>query len=268
MGFELVRRCGTEVVPKSQKKTSDRESGAACVRVMATKAEDPKSFVTEVRLQGGGELGLVKSLSGFKKGRHAVPDAVNAATEAFLGRLCMEELGDESEEWFQRARADLGYKRKQVTLEVAGARAVLSAVDFTFEISYTLESRDPGTFVKTRILHQLTTGKLGDPQFEELFAGQFDEIVFELTKGARVEAVIDAVEELDGAGGLRVNYPSDCRECTLTVEGVEAEVVCDGATLLMRFPRAGGPMELVEAFGAVRRAFSLSKKTALAGLLG
>ena len=189
---------------------------------MATKAEDPKTFVAEVRLRGGGEVGLVKALAGFKKGRHAVPDAVNAATEAFLGRLCAEELTDESEEWFQRARNDLGYKRKQVTLEVSGGLAVLSAVDFTFEISYLLDSRDPGTFVKTRMLHQLTTGKLGDECFEAMFAGQFNEIVFELTKGAQVEAVIDAVEELDGAGGLTVNYPSDYRDCTLSVAGVEA----------------------------------------------
>lgn len=235
---------------------------------MAKKAEDLKTFVADVRLRGGGETGVVKLLSGFKKGRHAVPDSVNPATEAFLANLCAVELKDESEEWFQRARAELGYKRKQVTLEVERALAVLSAEDFTFEIAYALDARDPSTYVKTKTLHQLTTGKLGDDRFEELFAGQFNEIIFELTKGAQVEAVIDAVEDLNGQGGLAVNYPSDYQSCTLTVEGVEAEVVCDGTSLAMRFPRGGGPMELVQAFGEVRRAFSLSKKTALAGLLG
>jgi len=48
---------------------------------------------------------------------------------------------------------------------------------------------------------------------------------------------------------------------------VKAEVICDGATLEMRFPRAGSPAELVEAFAAVRTAFSLSRDRVLAGLL-
>ena len=107
-------------------------------------------------------------------------------------------------------------------------------------------------------------------EFDELFAGQFSAIAFALKKGVRVEAVIDAVEGLeedaDGAK-LRVDYPSDCSECTLRVDGIGAAVVCDGATLEMRFEKSGSPRELVEAFAAVRKAFALTKDRALAGLL-
>ena len=46
-----------------------------------------------------------------------------------------------------------------------------------------------------------------------------------------------------------------------------AEVICDGATLEMRFPRPGSPQELIESFGAVRSAFALSKSKVLGGLL-
>jgi hypothetical protein len=52
------------------------------------------------------------------------------------------------------------------------------------------------------------------------------------------------------------------------VEGVNAEVICDGATLEMRFPRAGSPRELMAEFVAVRAAFALTKDKALRGLLG
>jgi hypothetical protein len=82
-----------------------------------------------------------------------------------------------------------------------------------------------------------------------------------------VEAVVDAIEARGGEDGLAVNYPSDCQHCVITVDGVKAEVICDGATLEMRFPRAGSPAELVEAFAAVRVAFSLSRDRVLAGLL-
>ena len=117
-------------------------------------------------------------------------------------------------------------------------------------------------------MHSLRSGELVSlPEFNELFAALFGGIVFTLTKGVRVEAVIDAVEARGGAGGLTVSYPSDCRHCVLAVEDVAAEVVCDGATLEMRFPRNGSPAELVESFAAVRSAFALTKNRVLAGLL-
>ncbi len=228
---------------------------------------DLTTYVSRVRMVGDLGGGPVKRLPGFKKGRHSVPDSLSPATRAFFGRRCEEHVGPEAEEWFQRARAELSYKRKELTLEVTSPHAVLTAKDFIFEIAYALSPDDPAHFEGRQTLYDVQPGCLGGEAFEQLFAGQFSEIVFDLTKGVSVEAVIDAVEELDGATGLQVDYPSDCSNCVLTVEGVEADVHCDGGSLSMRFVRAGGPSELIEAFAALRHAFRLSKKTALAGLL-
>ena len=174
----------------------------------------------------------------------------------------------------------MNYKRKDIGLDVTSPVAVLGAKDFTLEIAYALEAADPASYAITRTLHSIKNGDLlRVAEFDELFAGQFSAIAFALKKGVRVEAVIDAVEGLedddDGDAGseptkaakLRVDYPSDCRDCTLTVAGVDAAVVCDGATLEMRFGKNGSPRELVEAFAAVRKAFALTKDRALAGLL-
>ena len=92
-------------------------------------------------------------------------------------------------------------------------------------------------------------------------------IVFALTKGVAVDAVVDAVEARGETTGLRVSYPSDCRYCELTVEGVSAAVVCDGASLELRVPKSGSPGQLVTTFAAVRSAFALTKDRVLAGLL-
>lgn len=219
---------------------------------------------------------MVKQLRGFDKSRHTVPDAVNSATSAFLAKLCGPQLAEEAEEFFQRTKAALNYKRKDLGLDVTSPLAVLSAKDFTLEIAYALEASDPAGYGITRTLHTIKNGDLlRVAEFDELFAGQFSAIAFALKKGVRVEAVIDAVEGLDDdaespearGARLRVDYPSDCRECTLTIDGVDAAVVCDGATLEMRFERSGSPRELVEAFAAVRKAFALTKDRALAGLL-
>jgi hypothetical protein len=234
---------------------------------MVKSADAPHKFVTRISLVGRSH-GAVPALSGFRKQHHTVPDAVNATTAAFLGKLCTGELKTEGESFYQRAKAALGYKRAELALEVSSPAAQLTTRDFVFEIVYALEPSDPAAFVVTRTLHSLRTGDLiNRPEFDGLFAGVFSGIVFGLTKGAKVEAVIDAVEALGDESDLTVSYPSDCRQCVLSVESAEANVVCDGATLEMRFPQSGSPRELVAAFAAVRSAFALTKSRVLAGLL-
>lgn len=207
--------------------------------------------------------GAVKSLRGFRKSHHTVPDAANATTNAFLGKLCAGELGDEAEALFQAVRTGLGYKRREISLEVAPAQAVLTAKDFALEISYALEAAAPANFAVTRLLHSLRNGELAHTEeFSGIFAGWFSEITFALRKGARVEDVIDAIEALEEGAGLRVDYPADCRECVIGVEGVDATVRCTGATLDVVFPRAGAPRELIAGFAAVRGAFGVSRELA------
>lgn len=235
---------------------------------MPPSPDDLRTYIDRISLVGRGG-GAVKGLSGFRKAQHSVPDAVNSATSAFLARLCATELADEAEGFFQRARSALGYKRAGISLDVQSPSAVLTTKDFVFELAYALENADPAQYAITRTLHTLRHGELVQlPEFDALFAGQFGAIVFALARGTRVEAVIDAIEALDSeASGLRVTYPSDCRDCTLIAEGVEAVVVCDGATLEMRFPRSGSPKALIEQFAELRAAFRLADERGVAALL-
>lgn len=226
----------------------------------------PSSIIAGISFIGRGG-GAVKTLGGFKKSHHSIPDAANATTNAFLGKLCAGELAEEGETFFQAVRTGLGYKRKDVSLTVAGQSAVLAAKDFSVEIFYALEESDPAHYTVTTTLRDLKSLELARmDEFAGIFAGKFSELSFALKKGARVEAVIDAIEALDGEGGLSVSYPSDCRECEISVEGVDAKVRCTGASLEMVFPRAGGPAELIDGFLAVHGAFAISK--ALSGLIG
>ena len=210
--------------------------------------------------------GQVKTLGGVKKGHHTVPDAANAVTNAFLGKICEGELSEQAEKLFQDARVRLGYKRKDVSLTVTGATAVLVAKDFTVEILYALEDEAPARYTVTTILRDLRSGDLAQSaEFAGVFAGRFTELAFALRKGVKVESIVDVIENLDGEGGLTVTYPSDCRDCLIAVAGVDAKVRCTGAALEMVFPRAGAPHELLAAFAAVRGAFAVTRE--LAGLL-
>ena len=228
--------------------------------------ESPSSFIAGISFIGRGG-GAVKALGGFRKQHHTVPDAANAVTNAFLGKICAGELTATAETLFQAVRTGLGYRRKDVALSVTSPLAVLTAKDFTVEMAYALEEADPARYAVTTMLQALRSAQLvRTAEFATIFAGRFSEISFSLKKGTRVEAVVDAIEALDDEGGLGVSYPSDCRACEITVEGVDARVRCTGATLEMIFPRSAGPAELMDGFAAVRGAFAISKT--LGGLMG
>ena len=234
---------------------------------MSSAADHSAPYIARVEFVGRSG-GVVKTLSGFRKAHHTVPDAVNAATTAFLAKLCETEVSEEGETMFQRTREVLGYKRREIALELGPASALLTTPDFNFLLSYALEERAPAHYVVTRTLSHLRGGEVVQrEEFDALFAGRFATISFELSSRVRVEEVIDAVEGLEEASGVVVSYPSDCRECVLRVDGIAAEVGCDGARLEMRFARQGSPRELAREFTAVREAFALTKNRVLAGLI-
>jgi len=226
----------------------------------------PASVIADLRFIGR-ESGTVKSLSGFNKKRHTLPDAANATTNAFLARLCAPELAERGEALFQAVREAMGYKRREISLGIDNdsGLARLCARDFTLELFYALEPNSPAFYTVTQTLLDAQTSELiHNAAFNEVFAGAFSELSFTLKKGVQVEAVIDAVEALGEVGKpshspLRVSYPSDCSVCEITVDGVEARVRCTGASIDMVFPRGGSPLELLREFAAVRSAFSLSE---------
>lgn len=215
----------------------------------------------------GRSSGAIKTLGGFRKAQHTVPDAANAATTAFLAKICNGELAEEAERLFQAVRTGLAYKRKDISLNVTSPFATLAARHFSVELAYAIEETEPSRYRLTTTLRELHDVALSRTDaFAQIFARRFSEIEFALKKSARVEAIIDAIEALDGENGIGVTYPSDYRECVIAVEGVDAQVRCTGASLEVVFPHSGAPAALIDAFAAVRDAFQISK--ALSGLIG
>src|SRR6266542_6933362 len=156
----------------------------------------PSSIVAEIAFVGRSG-GLVKTLAGFKKGHHTLPDAANATTNAFLGKICETELAAEAENLFQAVRTALSYKRKDVALSVASPSAILTAKDFLVEIFYALDEAEPARFSVTTTLRGLQNAEISRTTgFSNVFAGRFTEISFALKKGVSVEAVVDAIEAI------------------------------------------------------------------------
>ncbi len=216
----------------------------------------------------GRRPGRVKQLSGFRKGVHTVPGAVTAAAEAFLAKLCAGELAEETEALFREARTAFGYKRREISVDITGSMAQVIARDFRFEIVYALDESDPAAYVVARELSDLAPASEATWRLlDGLFPLHFSILRFPLGRPVAIEAMIDAIEDLEGAHGMSVDYPPDCGECTIRVAGVETEVLLSGPFLDLRFPGETSPSGILRAFLDVRAAFQASGSTELGHLL-
>lgn len=218
----------------------------------------PEGQLARIVLEGV-QSGEVRRLPGFRKGLHTVPDRVTPTTEAFLGKLCVAELEGEGEALFRLARTAFGYKRRDLSFSVTGPTGLLTARHFTFERTYSLDPGDPAQYLLSFRLSQLRGADPDLPaKLDSLFPALFSTLQFPLDEAVSVEGLIDGVEALDESSPLSVDYPPDCRECTIRVPGVAAEAICNGHSLALRFPGLHGPSEIFTAFGEVRVAFLAS----------
>lgn len=234
---------------------------------MPEDAKRRQSLLERLALHGN-NTGRVKLLSGFQKKVHREPDAVNDATQGFLARICSSELEEEAEQLFQDTRSALGYKRRDISLTVSSPIALLTTRDLSFELAFSLCDDDPTLYSVSRKLHQIRSADLlRTDELNSVFAGMFSSMVFGLSKSVAVESVIDAIEDLDGDQGLEVTYPSDCRECTVTVKDIPVQIVLNGAAMELVFATDGSPRELLGAFEEVQSAFSTTESAALAALV-
>ncbi len=203
--------------------------------------------------------GEVRRLPAFDKKRHTVPDGVNAATLAFLGKLCSDEVSSDAEALFQSVRQFLGYKRKEISLITDLGMAQMRAKGFVLEIRCELDDEDSSRyFIETELKEVSSKDLLEDAAFTSAIGSRFDRLRLELRGQVSVEAVVDAVEA-DESGELSVDYPSDCSSCDVRIEGVNADVFIDGAILEVRYGSMASAASLMVAFEGVGCRFRKSE---------
>ncbi|EDY81834.1 hypothetical protein VDG1235_1454 [Verrucomicrobiia bacterium DG1235] len=213
--------------------------------------EDSRKGIVNSLMIVGRTRGEVRRLAAFDKKRHSVPDRVCGATQAFLEKLCEEELTEEAEAIFQSAREHFGYKRREISLSVGSGFARLDAKDFVLELRYELDEEDPGDYVVEICVREVASRDLLESgPFQASVGSRFDRLRCGLQGTVSVEAVIDAVED-DESGETRVDYPSDCSSCTVRIDGVAGEVFVDGAILEVRFGKLASAAALMEAFDRI-----------------
>jgi hypothetical protein len=141
-----------------------------------------------------------------------------------------------------------------LNLSVESPVALLSGKEFTFEIAYELDSDTPSTYQMITTLSGLNHVEiLKSDVFNEICHGLFSQFSYGLTDAVQVEEVIDAVEACSKPG-ITVEYPSDCRECSVFLEGFSGYIKCRQFSLDIMLLTKSSPKTFLGGFEALRGA--------------
>jgi len=190
----------------------------------------------------------IASLSGFVKGSHRVPTYNNSTTEGFVASISRKNVDHEIEQVFERIRAHMKYKRRDVTVE----NGHIKTPDFEFWVECTQDRDDPALATISHQLTNISPKIVEDGRFNEVFVDCFNELTFEFTTIVDVKNLIDQLEDL-GVDKVRLDYPADCSYCEITIEGSVLGIRVTAGSLTVHITDATSPKLLVESFFEVQK---------------
>lgn len=197
----------------------------------------------------GTRTGIVKALLGYRKNFHRIPMALpDPGYERQFASICSPDLDKLARDLFERLRMARGYKRREITLATDAPVSTLTTTDFTLDLAYSPDRREPADYQIDYDLHSIRDiGVFADEALNGVFAGLFNRISFPFGSKVPLEALIDELEAVPG-GASQLVYPPDCSECELSLAGYAGKVRLTAAQLEVINPGAASPADLIRMF--------------------
>lgn len=200
----------------------------------------------------------IKSLAGFKKKGHHIPDRHNESARSFIRELADNDLKSEIERLRGALKAQFRFTRLQLSADLHPGAATITTPFFNYNVSLNQDPADPGCVLWRRSLEAITQPeKVLSPEFEAVFPDLFDTVELSLASPVDLEGLVDCLEALPG-GGIAVDYPADgpITECTLAIPGHNAEIRVEKTKFTVIQPRAGRPRKLLELLFGIQHALT------------
>ncbi|WNH13861.1 caspase family protein [Thalassobellus suaedae] len=194
------------------------------------------------------ERGDVKSLNGFIKGKHKVPNYKNSTTEDFIKSCSLREIFEDIGEITDSIKK-LNYKRKEVETNIENGFASISTPDFTYFINIEQLDEEPSEYILTRTLEEFKDSQIIDSdKFNSIFEKSFDELKFDLSKSIDIENLIDHIEDLEN-DKIKVDFDhNNLNWCKINIEGLEYDIVVEPNSISITYYRMTSPFNLIKAF--------------------
>lgn len=195
----------------------------------------------------GEETGAIRGLDGFTRGIHTVPTQASSSADAWCQRLLAPRVAEELQELYDRARSELGARRRDLRKEEDNGSGELDASAFRFFIEASQNPDEPSEFIIRRRL-ELRQGWLDQrDSIETLFGSDFSLLVVEFDKlEESFDDIVSALEDIEENHGGEVHDDDRQQRVTYSRDGATFTFDLKRRRLEMSFRQTKG-IELIEA---------------------
>jgi hypothetical protein len=197
----------------------------------------------------------IKSLPGFQKGYHKVPNAVGSWQNSFVQDISFSIIKNEISELSREIKDNLLYKRTEIRVTQENGFGLIETSDFDYIVTIDQSDTDPEEYIITRKLENFKNSEIVfNPTFNEIFSSYFDCLSFDLNKEIDVNFLIDKIEELD-SNKLQVEYnPSNMQSCEIIIEGLDHTIKVTSHSITITSAFQTSPDELINSLKETQRA--------------
>jgi hypothetical protein len=191
--------------------------------------------------------GPIKNLRGFdKKKGHFIPDRIGTNQDQFVKVISGDMVKNEITEISLAIKNKLKYTRKQLKSDFQDGYGWLETPDFHYTVEVRQSADDSTMYELVRQIDNMEDDSMiNNPLFNEVFDNWFTSLRFEFDKPIDVEEWIDKFEER----GLDVKYnPVSPETCTLSLEGLDTDIIISVDSVDIFFTYPASPLELIAAY--------------------
>ena len=190
----------------------------------------------------------IKTLPGFNKKTHRIPDEVSDWSEKLAAELTEEEVKAELNEVYKKLRKELSLRRAEMKVSQEQGTGAIDTPYFQYSIVVSINPDNPAEIIwrqqVTDIRDQIQV--LSEP-FANVFKDVFVSVEYRPVEPINIDDLIDRIEELED-DRIELNYDIDATDCSMEIEGVDGEIAI--AEELISLTQKGGvsPKDLLQAF--------------------
>ena len=196
----------------------------------------------------GIETGTIRSLEGFQRGVHKVPDALTERNSAWVNRLMTDVVEAELEDCYKRSKQATRLRRRDMAVENVHGDGDLDTPSFCYSVQTRQSSDNPARYEIVRRLELKQGWRAHRDAINLVFGENYECLVFETSaRDLDYDDLVDRLEDIEEAHGGHVDEePGDNRVSWVAPNKARLTFDLKAGRLEMSFGQRGG-LNLVDA---------------------
>lgn len=212
----------------------------------------------------GARYGSVKSLSGFKRHVHTVPNSANSAAQRFVTSISEEELKTHTDRVLSSLRNQLGYGIRDIDRGFAGGSASLKTKDFDVNIDLTVCENEPDSYcLRTEVTNFRNPAIVTSPEFNKAVGPFVDGMELHLPAQFDIEELIDRLEKSPLKNSLEFDYSADLSEVEIRFRDSGVTLRFEDGVCKVTLSKKTSPLALLEAVAKTQGALAVGGSTSV-----